>query len=152
MDDEVITIAVAIGFVVTIGTAIYLFWRVEQFIDNYHYGGDKKVKTSVTLGRIKGSYVKDNNITEFTITTEAKTNPKYGKLECDVLCNDKAKSQGYWQLSIPANNSLCLQISEETLEWIGKKIPVTTKEYDSGLGIIVDEEKLKELYPKQETL
>ena len=102
------------------------------------------MKATKVLGRIKGDYVIENKITEFTIVSEAKTN-NYGKMECDVLCNDVAKSSGKWQLNQQANNALIDKFQEETLNWIGKKIPIYTEKYDSGIGINVDVKKLAEV-------
>ena len=123
-------------------------FRVDKQIGSYPMitGGVKKEMATATkiLSRIKGDDVKAQGITELTILSVAEQN-KFGKLQCRVVANDKAKTQADWQLNAQSNNALIDQFGTETAAWVGKKIPVLTKDYESGVGINVDVSKLGEI-------
>ena len=96
----------------------------------------------IIISRIKGDFVKENKITELTIQSVPDFG-KFGKLECTVQCNDESQTKGTWQLNAQSNNALIKKFGKQTEAWVARKVPVLTHEYDSGIGINVDEKKLE---------
>lgn len=143
-----ITIAVAIGFVVTVGTAVYLFWRVEQFIDNYgEKGGDKMVQVEKSeTNWLSGNKCKENDITELVIVTEPMLverefeGKKTERLTCKVNAN---KNDYNWSMNDTSKNALIEKFGKETKSWIGKKIPIESAlSSNNKRAILVDVTKL----------
>jgi len=138
-----ITIAVAIGFVVTVGTAVYLFWRVEQFIDNYGNGGDKMVQVEKSeTNWLNGNKCKENDITELVIVTEPI--PEEGQFGVKLTCKVNANKNDYnWSMNDTSKNALIEKFGKETKSWIGKKIPIETAlSSNNKRAILVDVSKL----------
>jgi len=106
-------------------------------------GGESKiVEAKPVHARIKGELVIENKITVFKVVSVPEYN-QYQKLECKVQCNDDGKTEGLWQLNGQSTNALIAKFGKETLQWVNKSIPVTTKQFDSGIGIMVDSPKLE---------
>lgn len=99
-------------------------------------------EAKMIMGRIKGQFVKDNNVTTLTIQSVPDYG-KFGKLECKVECNDSAKTKGDWTLNAQSNNALIVKFTPKTENWVAKIIPVIPKDYESGIGIDVDVAKLE---------
>ena len=68
---------------------------------------------------------------------------QYSKLECKVECNDNGKTEGLWQLNGQSTNALIAKFGKETLQWVNNSVPITTKKFESGIGIMVDTAKLE---------
>lgn len=106
-------------------------------------GGESKiVEAKPVHARIKGELVIENKINVFKIISVPEYN-QYQKLECKVECDDNGKTEGIWQLNGQSTNALIAKHGKETLQWVGKSIPITTKQFDSGIGILVDTAKLE---------
>lgn len=106
-------------------------------------GGESKiVEAKPVHARIKGELVIENKINVFKIISVPEYN-QYQKLDCKVECNDNGKTEGIWQLNGQSTNALIAKHGKETLQWVGKSVPITTKKFESGIGILVDTAKLE---------
>lgn len=109
----------------------------------YSKGGESKiVEAKPVHARIKGELVIENNISVFKIISVPEYN-QYSKLECKVECNDNGKTEGLWQLNGQSTNALIVKFGKETLQWVNNSVPITTKKFESGIGIMVDTAKLE---------
>lgn len=140
---EPISVAIIIGLAGLVGFAGAIFWRAEQYVNNYSYGGDKMVQVEKSeTNWLNGNKCKEMDITELVIVTEPI--PEEGQFGIKLTCKVNANKQDFnWSMNDTTKNALIEKYGQETKSWIGKKIPIETAlSSNNKRAILVDVAKL----------
>ena len=86
---------------------------------------------------LNGLFVISEKITELKFKTEALyKDGKYGKkLECLVICNDKAETEKNFSLNNTNHRLMMKLISADTADWVGKTVSITTGKVQTSDGL-----------------
>lgn len=98
---------------------------------------------------LKGSIVRDMNITKLKILSEAEyvtkeitdkvTNQKKTRevLQCQVEANDQMKTKFVYEPNVTSERYLSEKLGKNTKSWIGAVLDVRTNPTPTGLGILI---------------